>query len=124
MPNVSRWPGWNSSLPELLSRAVGVAWGLAMALLLIVAARDHHPEFTSRLECGTDPQDFLRAGELLDRISLRLIVDAHCSNARYLSDQWIALHYGGGEVDVEIRKLSIGGETYYSIVSVGGDAAP
>ena len=119
MPNLSRWPVWNSSLPELLSRAVGVTWGLVMALLLIVAARDRHPEFTSRLECGTDPQDFLRAGELLDRVSLRIIVDAHCSNARYLSDEGIALRYGGEQVDIGMRKLTIGGETYYSIVSVG-----
>lgn len=119
MPNLSRWPVWNSSLPELLSRAVGVTWGLVMALLLIVAARDRHPEFTSRLECGTDPQDFLRAGELLDRVSLRIIVDAHCTNPRYLSDERIALRYGGERVEIEMRKLTVGGETYYSIVSVG-----
>jgi hypothetical protein len=45
---------------------------LVMAALFIVALRDRIPGFTSRLECGTDPQDFLRAGEMLDGISLRI----------------------------------------------------
>ena len=124
MASLSGRPRWNTNLADLLSRAVGVTWMLVMAALFIVAVRDHHPEFTSRLECGTDPQDFLRAGEMLDRVSLRIIVDAHCSNARYLSDERIALRYVGEEVDVEMSKLSIGGETYYKIVSVGDGSTP
>ncbi len=116
---VRRW-----SLGELFSRTVGVTWVLVMALLLVVAERDHHPEFKSRFECGTDPQDFLRPGELLDRSSLRIIVDAHCANAHYLSDDWIELRYGGGEIDVGIRKLRVGGEDYFRIVSIGGETAP
>jgi len=110
--------------PAFLSRAVGVAWGLAMAWLLVTGVRDHHPEFTTRLECGTDPRSILHAGEVLDTLTLKVVVDAHCSNARYVSDQRIALRYVGAEVDVEMTKLSIGGETYYRIDSVGGEDTP
>lgn len=122
--NSSRWPRWNTTLPVLLSRVVGVSWGLLMAWVFIVAARDHHPVFSSRFECGTDPRDILRAGEVLEGSTLRFIVDAHCANARYLPDERIALRFGGGAVDVETRELSIAGATYYRIISVGGEAAP
>jgi hypothetical protein len=124
MANSSGWLGGDSRITTILSRGVGVAWALVMASVLIVAARDRHPEFASRHGCGTDPLDFLRPGEVLDSINLRFIVHAHCSNARYLSDERIALPYFGGNVDVETRRLDIGGETYYEIVSVGGVAMP
>ena len=124
MANLSKRLRWDVTLPEALWRAVGVTWALVMVWVFIVAARDHHPVFTSRHECGTDPRDFLRAGESLEKDTLRFIVDSHCANARYLSDGWIELRYDGGEVDVETRKLNIAGAAYYKIVSVGGVAAP
>ena len=78
--------------------------------MLIVAAY-RHVGFASRHECGTDPLEFLRPGEVLDTTSLRFIVHAHCSNVRYLSDERIALPYFGGNVGVETKRLDIGGET-------------
>ena len=111
-------------LPDVLPEAFGVAWALAMAWVLFVAARDHHPVFTSRLECGTDPQEILGTRDVLEKSTLRFIVDAHCTNARYVSDERIELRYGGTPVDVELRKLVIGGATYYAIDSIGGAAAP
>ena len=113
-----------SPLCEALRQAVGVTWALVMAWVLFVAARDHHPVFTSRNECGTDPRDFLRAGELLDERSLGFIVNSHCTNARFLSDGWIELRYNGGAVDVETRQLRIAGTTYYKVVWVGGETEP
>lgn len=118
MANLRRWLGRSANLSRVLPRAVSVTWALVMAWVFILAVRDHHPEFASRDECATHPQDFLREGELLDTVSLRFLVRAHCSNARYLSDDRIALPYVGGVVDVETRTLRIGGETYYRIVSV------
>jgi len=103
---------------------VGVTWALVMAWVLFVAARDHHPVLTSQYECGTDPRDFLHAGELLEEESLRFIVNSHCANARYLSDGWIELRYNRGAVDVETRPLSIAGTTYYKVVGVGGLSEP
>ena len=106
---------------DLVRRAMGVGFALVVAALALVGQRDHHRVFSSRYECGTDPLDILRIGEILDKSSLRFIIDAHCTNARYLSDGRIELRYGGGRVDVETRKLSIGGDDdYYKVVSVGG----
>jgi hypothetical protein len=113
-----------ATLPVILSRAVGVAWALVMTWVFIAAERDHHPVFSSRLECGTDPRDILRAGELLEPSTLRFIIDAHCSNPRYLSDELIALRYIGAEVDVEMTSFRSGGKTYYKILSVGGEGEP
>ena len=121
MANLSKWLRWNASLSVFQSRAAGVIGALAMAWVLVVASRDRHVEVTSHLECGTDPREILRPGELLDHITLRFIVDSHCSNARYLSDERIALRYIGGDVDVETKKITIGGETYYKIVAVGDE---
>jgi hypothetical protein len=123
MANPKSRPRWLERLQDILPRAVGVTWALCMAWVLFVAARDHHPVFTSRFECGTDPLDILRPGELLDRSTMRFVVDAHCTNARYLSDELIELRYGGGRVDVETRKFNVAGTTHYAIVSVGGVAA-
>lgn len=111
-------------LPNVLPEAVGVAWALVMVWVLFLAARDHHPVFTSHLECGTDPQEILGTRDVLEQSTLRFIVDAHCTNARYISDERIELRYGGAPVEVELRKLDIGGATYYAIDSVGGAAAP
>jgi hypothetical protein len=123
MANLGRWLGPGIALPDVLWRTVGVAWALVMAWLLVLGERDHRYEFTSRFECGTDPLDILRVGETVEQGTLRFIVDAHCANARYLSDERIELRYGGAPVDVETSKLEIAGETYYKIVSVGGWAA-
>lgn len=112
------------SRSEILWKAVGVTWVLILAWVIFVADRDHHPVFSSQHECGTDPRDFLRAGELLEKDILRFIVDSHCANARYLSDGWIELRYDRVPVDVETRQLSIAGTTYYKVVWVGGVAAP
>jgi hypothetical protein len=95
-----------------------------MALVFYIAARDHHPVFTSQNECGTDPRDFLRAGELLEQDALRFIVDAHCANARYLPDGWIELRYNRIAVDVKSQQLSIAGAPYYKLVWVGGEEEP
>jgi len=103
---------------------MGVAWAFVMALLLVMGARDHQREFSNRLECGSDPREILRAGEMLDPFTLRFIVDAHCSNPRYLSDERIALRYIGGDVEIEMKRLSIGGEPYYQILSVGDETMP
>jgi hypothetical protein len=118
--------GWErgrigSTPSDLLRRTMGVGFALVVASLAVVGQRDHLRVFSSRFECGTDPLDILRIGEILDKSSLRFIIDAHCTNARYLSDERIELRYSGGTVDVETRKLSIAGDAdYYEIVSVGG----
>jgi hypothetical protein len=127
-----RWPSAAAAVDQpvrrafsdFLPRAVGVTWALVMAWVLFVAARDQHPVFTSRHECGSDPADILRSGELLEESTLRFIITAHCANALYLPDERIALRYGGGTVDVETRRFSIGGATHYKIVSVGNEATP
>ena len=118
MADLRRWLDRAANLSRALPRALSVTWAIVMAWVFVAAVRDHHPEFASRNECATHPQDFLRDGELLDSVSLRFLVRAHCANPRYLSDERIALHYTGGVVDVETRKLRIGGETYYRILSV------
>src|SRR5947209_1485675 len=105
-----RAEGSSATHTDVLARAAGVAFGLAMAWLFVIGLRDHDRAFTTRLECGTDPRSILRAGEVLDGVSLHVIIQAHCSNARYLSEQRIALRYVGAEVDVDMTKLSIGGE--------------
>ena len=114
----------SASFWDAFWRAVGIAWALIMAWVLFVAARDHHPVFSSKNECGTDPRDFLRAGELLERDTLRFIVDSHCTNARYLPDGWIELRYERGPVDIETRQLWIAGSPYYKVVWVGGLVEP
>ena len=116
--------GLRRALSDFLPRVVGVSWALVMAWVLFVAARDHHPVFTSRHECGSDPADILRSGEMLEESTLRFIITAHCANALYLPDERIALRYGGGTIDVETRRFSIGGATHYKIVAVGNEASP
>lgn len=124
MANARTLQQWRAGLPDVLARTLGTAWGLALAVILFIAVRDHHPVFASRFECGTDPRDILRAGELLDRPTLWFVVEAHCANARYLPDGRIALLYGGMPVDVRTRSFDVAGRTYYAIVSVGELDAP
>jgi hypothetical protein len=118
MPNARTLQQWRAGLPDALARTLGAAWGLVLVGVLFIAVRDHHPVFASRFECGTDPRDILRAGELLDRPTLWFVVEAHCANARYLPGR-IELLYGGMPVDVRTRRIDIAGTTYYAIVSVG-----
>jgi hypothetical protein len=70
------------------------------------------------------PPGLLRIGEMLDPTSLGFIVEAHCTNAKYVPDGWIELRYGGGRVDVELRRIDLADTTYFQIVSIGGDATP
>jgi len=124
MANARRWRRQHAHLPDVLPETVGVVWALIMAWVLFVGERDHHTVFTSHLQCGTDPQEILSTRDVLEKSTLRFIVDAHCTNARYVSDERIELRFGGTPVDVELRRLDIGGATYYAIESVGGAVAP
>lgn len=110
----------DSTTSDLLRRALGVGWALVMGWLFVAAGHDHRPAFTSRHECGTDPLDFLRIGEIVEKSTLRFIVEAHCENARYVSDERLELRYGGQTVEVETRKLTVGGAPHYEIVAIGG----
>jgi len=110
-------------LRDVLPPAVGLPSIVFIAWLFLLASGPH-PHPTTPGECGTDPREILRAGELLERSSLRLIVQAHCPDARYVSDERIALRYVGAEVDVAMKKLRIGEETYYEILSVGDNTPP
>jgi hypothetical protein len=122
MSNRGLWLEGGTTFPNNFRRALGVA--LTVAWVLLIAARNPQPLFSSRFECGSDPWDFLRIGEMLEPSSLRFIVDAHCSNARYLPDGWIELRYGGGRIDVELRPVHIADTTYFQILSIGGVATP
>ena len=105
---------------QALAVVVALVWGWA----LVVAAYDRPRPFSSRFECGTDPADFLRTGELLEPSSLRFLLHAHCADVRYLGDGRIELRYGGIPVEIETAALRFGGTTYYKIVSVDGSGAP
>ena len=122
MSNRGLWLEGGTTFPDNTSRALAV--GLAIAWVLLIAARNPQPLFTSRFECGSDPWDFLRIGEMVEPSSLVFIVEAHCTNAKYLPDGWIELRYGGGRVDVELRRVDLAGTTYFQIVSIGGVATP
>jgi hypothetical protein len=122
MATLDTSPAHGLSFADVFARAAGVAWALVMAWVLVVGEREHHRVFSSRFECGTDPEDILRTGETLDERTLGILVLAHCTNATMRSDGRIELRYGGAPYAVETRKLTIGGETYYTIVSVGGVA--
>ena len=116
------WQEGGTTFPDRTSRAVAVC--LAVAWVLLIAARNWQPLFTSQFGCGTDPWDFLRLGEIVDSRSLAYIVEAHCTDAKYQPEGWIELLHGGGRIDVEVQRLDIGGATYFQIVSIGGVAAP
>lgn len=121
MSNRGLWLEGGTTFPNNLSRAIGVL--LTIAWVLLIAARNPQPQFASRFECGSDPWEFLRIGEILEPTSLVFLVNAHCTNPRY-SPGWIELRYGGGRVDVEVRPVPIAGTTYYQIVSIGGVTMP
>ena len=109
---------WVDQASQVLGIGVIFAWGIALVM------QNPRPAFTSRFECGSDPWDILRIGEILDPGSLAFIVRAHCTNARYSPDGWIELSYGGGRVDVELQRVDIGGRTHFRIVSIGGVSGP
>jgi len=104
---------------QLLGGCVIIGW---VALLIATSATRSPPP--GRLECGSDPWDFLRIGELLEPSALAFLVEAHCANVKYVPDGWIELRYGGARFDVELRRVEIGGAPYFQIVSIGGIPAP
>jgi hypothetical protein len=116
MINLRSRPGWDAR--TAFAWALGI--GTALVMALVVAKRDPHPPFTSRHECGSDPHDIVHVGERVEAANLRIIIAAHCANARYTPDGRIELRYGGAWFAVQTRKLDIAGGTYYEIVSVGG----
>jgi len=116
------WQEGGTTFPDRTSRALAAC--LTVAWLLLILARNWQPLVTSQSGCGTDPWDFLRIGEILESGSLAFIVKAHCTNAKYRPEGRIELLYGGGRIDVEVRRLEIAGATYFQIVSIGGVALP
>ncbi|HEX6703793.1 MAG TPA: hypothetical protein VF169_03460 [Albitalea sp.] len=122
MSNRGLWLEGGTTFPDRTSRALAAC--LAVAWALLIAARNLEPVSTSQPGCGSDPSDFLRIGEMVEKSSLAFIVEAHCTNAKYSPDGWIELRYGGGRVDVELRRLDIAGATYFQIVSIGGVTSP
>ena len=120
--NRGLWLEGGTTFRDNTSRALAVC--LAVAWGLLIAVRPSQPVFASRFECGSDPWDFLRIGEMIEPSSLGFIVEAHCTNAKYLPEGRIELPYGGGRVDVELRRVDVVGSTYFKIVSIGGVATP
>jgi hypothetical protein len=118
------WPWQRATARRFLPPAIGASCALAIGSLLVLAARDAPRPFSSAQQCGTDPQDMLHVGEMLEASTLRFVVAAHCGEARYRPDGRIELRYGGAPVDVETRTLDVGGATYVEIVSVGRLARP
>ena len=122
MSNRGLWLEGGTTFPGNVSRALAAC--LALAWVLLIAVPNWQPVPASRSGCGSDPWDFLRLGEMMEPGSLGFIVEAHCFDARYMPDGWIELRYGGGRVDVELRRVDIAGTTYFQIVSIGGVATP
>lgn len=117
------WQEGGTTFPDRKSRVFAACF--AVAWVLLIAARNGPlPLSTSQFECGSDPWDFLRIGEIVQSSSLAFVVEAHCTNAKYSPDGWIELRYRGGRVDVELRRLDIPGTTYFQIVSIGGVGLP
>jgi hypothetical protein len=115
------WLEGGTTFPDTFTRVLGVI--LTIAWVLLIAAKNPQPAFKSRFECSSAPWEFLRIGEILEPSSLVFIVNAHCSNAKYVPG-WIELRYGGARFDVELRPVPLGGTTYYQIRSIGGVATP
>ena len=116
------WLERGKSVPDRTAQALAVC--LAIACALLIAARASHPPSPSRFECSSDPWDFLPIGEMLEPSSLAFLVEAHCSNAKYMPDGRIELRYGGARVDVELQRVDIAGMPFFRITSIGGVAAP
>ena len=122
MSNRGLWLEGGTTFPDRRSRALAV--GLALAWVLLIALRNVPTAAASRPGCGADPWDFLRLGEIVELSTLAFLVEAHCKDAKYWRDGWIELSYGGGRVDVELRRIEIGGATYFEVVSIGGVNSP
>ena len=122
MSESALWLERDAAFPGRTSQAVAAC--LVVACALLIGARVSQPITASRFECGSDPWDFLRIGEMLEPSALAFLVEAHCANAKYMPDGWIELRYGGGRMDVELRPVEIGGTTHLQIVSIGGIAEP
>lgn len=118
MSNRGLWLEGGTTFPDRKSRVLASC--LAIGWVLLIASRNLQPLPTHRFGCTTDPWDFLHIGELVELRNLAFIVEAHCTNAKYSPDGWIELSYGGGRVDVELRRHNIAGATYFQIVSIGG----
>ena len=116
------WLERGKSVPDRTAQALAVC--LAIACALLIAARASHPPSPSRFECSSDPWDFLPIGEMLEPSSLAFLVEAHCSNAKYMPDGWIELRYGGARVDVELQRVDIAGTPFFRVASIGGVAVP
>jgi hypothetical protein len=113
------WLEGGTTFPDRMSRALAVCF-FAAWVLLIAARNGGQSAAPGLLGCTTDPWDFLAIGETVELHSLAFIVEAHCTDVKYSRDGWIELSYGGGRVDVELRRLDIAGETYFRVVSIGG----
>ena len=122
MSESALWLERGVSVPGRTSQALYAC--LAVACALVIAERVSEPRSTPGLECGSDPWDFLRIGEMLEPSSLAFLVESHCANAKYIPEGWIELRYGGGRMDVELRPVEIGGTTHLKIVSIGGVSEP
>jgi hypothetical protein len=120
MSNRGLWLEGGTTFPDRGSRALAVC--LAIGWALLIASRNVPSPVSSRPGCGADPWDFLRVGEIVELSSLAFIVEAHCRHAKYSRDGWIELNHGGGRVDVKVRRIDIGGATYFQVVSIGGVA--
>lgn len=118
MSNRGRWLQGGITLADCAWRALSAC--LFVAWVLMIAARALQSPPSVRPGCGTDPWDFLRVGEILESSSLAFLVKAHCKGAKYSPHGWIELSHGGGRVDVEVRRIDIGGETYLQVVAIGG----
>ena len=113
------WLERGKSVPGRTAKALAVC--LAIAWALLIAARASSLISPSRSECSSDPWDFLPMGEMLEPSSLAFLVEAHCSNAKYMPDGWIELRYGGVRVDVELQRVDIAGTPFFRVTSIGGD---
>ena len=122
MSESALWLERGVSVPGRTSQALYAC--LAVACALVIVERVSEPRSTPWLECGSDPWDFLRIGEMLEPSSLAFLVESHCANAKYVPEGWIELRYGGGRMDVELRPVDIGGTTHLQIVSIGGSSEP
>ena len=111
-----------TTFPDRRSRVLAVC--LVIGLALMIASRNMPSPVDSRPGCGADPWDFLHVGEIVESSSLAFIVEAHCRGARYSPQGRIEMSYGGGRVDVEVRRIDIAGTTYFKVVSIGGVRSP
>ena len=122
MSESALWVESGVAVPGRTSQAIAAC--LVIACAFLVASRVSQPLNKSPFECSSDPWDFLPVGEMVDPSSLAFLVEAHCANVKYVPGGWIELRHGGARVDVQLRRIEIGGKPYFRIVSIGGIAAP